>query len=88
MAKLAELGRDGFVVGGAEIYRLLLPQTDTIWLTCVWSATQGDTRIELPLEGFQLVEVSRLPQTVRDSVPTELQKCVRKKSVPKPDRPH
>jgi dihydrofolate reductase len=88
VAKVAALGRDGYVVGGAEIYQLLLPQSDTVWLTRVWSATGGDTRIELPLESFRLVEVSRLPQTAKDSAATELQKWVRKKSVPKAERPH
>jgi dihydrofolate reductase len=88
MAQLDDLAITGYVVGGAEIYRLMFPQVGRIWLTRVWSATAGDTRIELPLEEFRLVEVSRLPQTARDSVPTELQKWVRKKSVPKNGRPH
>jgi dihydrofolate reductase len=88
IARLAELKLSGFVVGGAEIYRLMLAQTRCIWLTRVWSATPGDTRIDFPLDDFQLVEVSRLPQTARDTVPTELQKWVRKKTVPKPERPH
>lgn len=87
-SQLATLGVAGYVVGGAEIYTLMLPQTQRIWLTRVWSATEGDTRIDLPLGDFRLLEVLRLPQTARDSVPTELQKWVRKKSVPKSSRPH
>jgi dihydrofolate reductase len=86
--RLDQLGSTGYIVGGAEIYRLMLSRTEQIWLTRVWSATAGDTRIEFPLENFRLVEVMRLPQTGRDSVPTELQKWVRKKSVPKNGRPH
>ncbi len=88
LARLGELGVAGYVVGGAEIYRLMLPRTELIWLTRVWSATAGDTRIELPLDDFRLIEVTRFPQTARDSVPTELQKWIRKKSVPKNRRPH
>ncbi len=78
-----ELDRPTFVVGGAEIYKLFFPFCDEIWLTRVWSAVQGDTRIELPLDDFALLETSRHPQTERDSVPSEFQKWRRKNSVPK-----
>ncbi len=85
---LHQLGRQGFVVGGAEIFHLMFPQVEQIWWTCVWSATEGDTRVELSLADFRLVEIARLPQTARDSAPTELQKWVRKKTMPKNARPH
>lgn len=88
LERLAQLGRPGYVVGGAEVFRLMFPQIEQIWWTCVWSATDGDTRVEVSLEDFQLVEVARLPQTARDSAPTELQKWVRKKTMPKTWRPH
>jgi len=82
-----EIGTPAFVVGGAEIYQLLLPHVQQIWLTVVWAAVSGDTRVNLPPIDFRLVEVSRYPQTSRDSAPTELQKWVRKKSVPKTQVP-
>lgn len=85
---LDQLGRPGYVVGGAEIYQLLQGWTERIWLTRVWSTIAGDTRVELPLQDFRLVETARLPQTAFDSIPTELQKWVRKKSVPKNGGPH
>jgi len=88
LALLAQLGRPGYVVGGAEIFRLMFPLIEQIWWTCVWSATDGDTRVEVAFEDFRLVEVARLPQTARDSAPTELQKWVRKKTMPKTRRPH
>jgi len=77
------LARPAYVVGGAEIYKLFFPFCSEIWLTRVWSAVRGDTRIELPLDDFALLEQSRHPQTDRDSVPTTFQKWRRKNSVPK-----
>ncbi|OHA84067.1 MAG: hypothetical protein A2937_02635 [Candidatus Yonathbacteria bacterium RIFCSPLOWO2_01_FULL_47_33b] len=32
-----------FVIGGAEIYKLFMPHTSTIYLTFVWGDFQGDT---------------------------------------------
>lgn len=77
------LDRPTFIVGGAEIYGLFFAQCDEIWLTRVWSDVEGDTRIEIPLENFDLVETSRHPQTARDTAPTEFQRWRRKNSVPK-----
>lgn len=78
-----------FVVGGAEIYHLWLPRCNRLLLTRVWSQTTGDTALELPLEEFRLVVQQRLPQTARDSVPTEFEVWERKK-IPekKSDGPH
>ena len=77
------LARPAYVVGGAEIYKLFFPFCTEIWLTRVWSAVQGDTRIDLPLDDFALLEQLRHPQTDRDSVPTTFQKWRRKNPVPK-----
>lgn len=60
-----------YVVGGAQVYQLFLPRCDTLLLTRVWSQVAGDTRLELPLDDFQCVFQQRLPQTGRDSMPTE-----------------
>jgi dihydrofolate reductase len=86
--QVRQLGSAGFIVGGAEIYQLLLPAVDQIWLTVVWSPVSGDTRIDLPKEQFRLIESSRYPQTAKDSAPTELQKWIRKKIHAKNAGPH
>ena len=66
-----------FVVGGAEIYRELLPQCDQIYLTRVFSQVSGDTHLELDLSGFRVVERYRVPAGPRDAVPTEFLRLVR-----------
>lgn len=80
MRRLEGLRAAGFVVGGAEVYRLLFPWVDRIWLTRVWSETAGDTRIDADWTDFRLSQVSRFPQSERDSAPTELQKWERTKN--------
>lgn len=77
--KVGQLAAPGFVVGGAEIYALMFPYVDMIWLTRVWSSASGDARICLEWPKFRLSEVMRFPQSGRDTVPTELQKWVREK---------
>lgn len=67
-----------YVVGGAEVYRLLLPHCDTVYWTLVWSQVAGDTRIELDFSGFTTDFVEKVPQTQRDSVPTEFRVLTRK----------
>jgi len=83
MATADALARPVFIVGGAEIYKLFFPFCKEIWLTRVWSDVKGDTRITLPLDEFRLFERTRHPQTPRDSVPTDFERWLRKKSVPK-----
>jgi dihydrofolate reductase len=68
------------VVGGAEIYRQLLPHCDQLWLTRVWSAVEGDTYLSIDLDQFQLIEQTRLPAAKRDSVPSEFLRMIRKNS--------
>jgi dihydrofolate reductase len=78
---LAKIGdRLGFVVGGAEIYRLLMPYCDRVLLTRVWSQVAGDTRLEVDLTDFQIQGRMRLPAGTRDDVPTEFQDWRRKRS--------
>jgi dihydrofolate reductase len=62
-----------FVIGGATIYDWLLPQCSVIYLTRVWTQTAGDTSIELDLTRYTCRYVERIPQTKRDSMPTEFQ---------------
>ena len=71
---ISKLGEDrGFVVGGAEIYRLMLPYCQQIGLTRVWSQVQGDTWLELDLSDFELKSQMRIPAGRKDDVPTEYQ---------------
>ena len=72
--------RRAFVVGGAEIYRLMLPQCREIFLTRVWSNVAGDTKLEIDLSKFRVSERTRLPAAARDDVPTEFQKMIRQNS--------
>ncbi len=50
------LNLPAYVVGGAEIYHLLFPYCQTLWITRVEADVDGDTRVELPLERFVLEE--------------------------------
>ncbi len=64
-------GDAGFVVGGAQIYRLMMPFCDTLYLTRVWSSVRGDTVFEVDMDAFKVVERTILPASDRDDVPTE-----------------
>ena len=63
--------RPTFVVGGAQVYNLLLPYCDELYLTRVWSQVAGDTVVEIDLSQWRCRFVERIPCTARDSVPTE-----------------
>ena len=66
------LGGDGvFVVGGAEIYRQLLPRCDWVGVTTVWASLKGDTTLKLDLSRFSPVERARFPASLKDDYPTE-----------------
>lgn len=69
-----------YVVGGAEIYRQLLPRCGQVWLTRVWSNVAGDTVLAIDLSPFLIIERSRYPAGRRDDVPTEFLKMVRRNS--------
>jgi len=69
-----------FVVGGAEIYRQLLPKCNHLLLTRVWSAVEGDTKLSIDLSEFQIIEQTRLPASAQDDVPSEFLRLVRRKS--------
>ncbi|QEG42164.1 dihydrofolate reductase [Roseimaritima ulvae] len=70
-----------YVVGGAEVYRLLLPHCDTVYWTLVWSQVAGDTRLELDFSDFATDYVEKVPQTQRDSVPTEFRVLTRRAEI-------
>lgn len=67
----------GFVVGGAQIYDLLLPHCSDLYLTRVWSEVVGDTKLTIDLSLFQVIEQTRLPASTRDDVPSEFLKLKR-----------
>ena len=72
--------KQAFVVGGAEIYRLLLPACDQLWLTRVWSSVKGDTKLSIDLSDFRVMEQTRVPAGERDEVPTEFLRLTRRNS--------
>lgn len=69
-----------FVVGGAEIYRQLLPKCTKLYLTRVLADVEGDTKLAIDLSQFHVMEQTHHPASERDEVPTEFMKLVRKKS--------
>lgn len=67
-----------FVVGGAEIYRELLPRCGQLWLTRVWSTVEGDTKLSLDLSQFEISDQSRIPASAKNDVPTEFFRMTRR----------
>jgi dihydrofolate reductase len=61
-------GPEIFVIGGGEIYDLLLPATDRIYLTRVHGQYEGDTFFELPDADEWTLE-SSVPGEALDPVP-------------------
>ncbi len=72
-----------FVVGGAEIYRQMLPYCHELWLTRVWSTVEGDTKLSIDLSQFKVIEQTRVPASARDDVPTEFLRMIRQNSCKK-----
>ncbi len=67
------LNLPAYVVGGAEIYHLLFPYCQALWVTRVETDVEGDTRVELPLERFVLEESTSYPASERDSAASVFQ---------------
>lgn len=61
-------GPEIFVIGGGEIYDLLLPSTDRIYLTRVHGTYQGDTYFDSP-DAEQWALESSTPGETMDTVP-------------------
>ena len=61
-ARLAPGNDECFVIGGAEIYRELLPHADRIELTRIDADVDGDTRFEVPTTGWR--EVATEPAAI------------------------
>ena len=69
-----------FVVGGAEIYRQMLPDCSQLLLTRVFSDVEGDTKLSIDLSDFQIIEQTRLPASAQDDFPTEFLRLIRRNS--------
>lgn len=69
-----------FVVGGGEIYRQWLPRCQEIWWTRVNASVLGETRVELPLEEFEVVEQESFPISDQDEYRTDWLRMVRRNS--------
>ena len=72
--------RPGFVVGGAQIYAALMPWCEQVFLTRVWSNVPGDTKLPNDWSDFRIVSRRRIPAGMRDDVPTEFLRMIRKNS--------
>jgi dihydrofolate reductase len=53
----ADLGETAFIIGGAEIYQLLLPRCASVYLTVLADAAEGDTYFPVFESAFPIVEV-------------------------------
>ncbi len=71
------VGKPAYVVGGAEIYRQLLPRCTHLYLTRVLSSVEGDTKLEIDLSEFELIEQTYFPISSSDEVPSEFLKLLR-----------
>ena len=58
--------REIAVIGGAEIYRLLLVRCNRIYFTRVHAAPEGDATFTVDLAEWQEVDRSEMPRTDRD----------------------
>ncbi|WDQ16627.1 dihydrofolate reductase [Rhodopirellula sp. P2] len=72
-----------FVVGGGQIYQQWFPLCTDLWWTRVWANLSGDTRIDLPLEEFELVSQTSFPVTAKDDYPTDWLRMRRRIPSPK-----
>ncbi|MBK6942003.1 MAG: dihydrofolate reductase [Planctomycetes bacterium] len=63
-AQVAAGNDECFVIGGAEIYRALLPHADRIELTRIDADVDGDTRFDVPAAGWH--EVATEPAAIDD----------------------
>ncbi len=54
---LRKLAETVFIIGGAEIYRLLLPHCDEVYLSYVYEPHEGDTFLPEFETGFELREI-------------------------------
>ena len=57
------------VIGGAEVYRLMLPYCDRIYLTRVHASPEGDASFTIDPALWAEVERSDMPRTDRDMYP-------------------
>ena len=70
--------RPTFVVGGATIYRQLVPRCGTLLLTQVLADVAGDTVVDLDLAEFQVIERVEVPPSERDQYPSVFMRMERR----------
>lgn len=68
-----------FVTGGAEIYQLMLPHVQEIFLTRVHAEIDGDTRLpEIDWSQWKKVESERFPADARNEIDYSFERFERK----------
>ena len=68
---------DLFIVGGGEVYRQWWHRCDEIWWTRINADVDGDTRVALPTERFNVAERLSVPMGPQDDYPTQWQRWVK-----------
>jgi dihydrofolate reductase len=69
---IAAIGKEaGYLVGGGEIYQVLLAACQRVFLTRVLAKLEGDTVVDLDLSDFRIEEITRFPASKHDEFPTE-----------------
>jgi len=65
-------GKIGFVVGGAEVYRLAMPMVRDLYFTCVLADIAGDASFDpFDLTGYDCIEQEYVPADQWNDWPTE-----------------
>lgn len=74
VAAIVESGRRVMVVGGAQIYKAVLPQCSEIWLTRVLADVEGDVCFtEIDWTQWTLISTESIPASDSDQYATEFQ---------------
>ncbi len=74
-----------FVIGGAEIYKMAMPEAQRLYLTRVHANPEGDTLFPtVALSEWQTVTVDQLETDTRDQYPCSLEVHERRAVQPKP----
>ncbi|WP_174732931.1 dihydrofolate reductase [Mesobacillus harenae] len=60
-------GQEVFVIGGAEIFKEILPDADRLYLTKIYHSFEGDTFFpELDLSGWEVIEQFKGPKNEKN----------------------
>ncbi len=69
VARVIAADDEPFVVGGAELYRQILPVAARLYLTRVHAAVAGDAYFDFPEDHWRLLSAERFEPTARDDYP-------------------